>query len=576
MLSVVANYATSYQWNLNKIPISGATAPSYFTMDAGDYTVTVTNPAGSVISGIATVVVGSSITSQPSSISVYPTQTTTFSVSAAGAGPFTYQWYIIPSGSSTGTAISGATSNWYTTPPQSAGNPPLPLPPSNNGDQYYVTVTDTCSDTLTSSNAAVTLLSGNAPPTIITQPQSTTVAVNGTPTFSVVASGSPPLTYQWYYVPAGSAQGTYLKISGATSSMYTVPASETNTSNDRDAYFVTVSNPYGAATSQQAILAVGNGILITGQPADAYVNAGAPASFTVTATSASTLSYQWYLIPPGQKIANATAISGATSATYTIASTTAAETGSVYYAVVSNGGNTHSVNSDTASLFVGVPSGIPLCSSSWNTLGNTLSLTTCSWQTAAAQPYQEGAIVWPNLIGTSNIKLSFTITTSNASFPPADGFAIVLGDPTLGATLTSIGGNGKGLGASGIPGFVLAFDNYYNGPGAPFPGDPSSITNPDYLGVGRGELALWENPYFNVNNNLPGGANALAEAGTTITHNYVVMIVQGQMVVTMDGAQVFSGTVSVPPLAYLYFTSATGAYDEQIVISNLQSTITAP
>jgi hypothetical protein len=402
--------------------------------------------------------------------------------------------------------------------------------------------------------------------------------VGGTTTFSVVASGSPPLTYQWYYIPAGSPQGTYVTISGATSSTYTVPTSETNISNDQDAYFVEVSNPYGLAVSQQAILAVGNGILITSQPADAYVNAGAPASFTVTATSAKPLSYQWYLISPGQTTANATAISGATSATYTIASTTAAETGSVYYVVVSNGKNTSSVTSNTASLFVGVPSGVPLCSSSWNTLGNTLPFNsnTCSWQTAAAQPYQEGAIVWPNLIGTSKIKLSFTITTSDASTPPADGFAIVLGDPTLGATLTSIGGNGKGLGASGIPGFVLAFDNYYNKGAGSFPGDPSSLANPDYLGVGRGELALWENPYFNVNNNLPGGANALAEAGTTITHSYVVTIVQGQMVVTMDGAQVFSGTVSVPPVAYLYFTSATGAYDEQIVISNLQATITAP
>ena len=123
--------------------------------------------------------------------------------------------------------------------------------------------------------------------------------------------------------------------------------------------------------------------------------------------------------------------------------------------------------------------------------------------------------------------------------------------------------SGGDLGAMGIPGFVLAFDNYYNPPQGSFPGDPSSTSNPDYIGVGRGETALWENPYFSVNNHLPGCANAFAQPGVTTTHKYVVTIVQGLVTVTMDGAQVFSGNVSVPPAAYLYVTSATGSYYEQ-------------
>ena len=258
-LSVVAKYASSYQWNLNKQPITGATSSSYFiasadpSIDAGDYTVTVTNPAGSVTSAIATLVVGSSITSQPSNASVYATQTATFSVVAGGPAPFTYQWYRIPTGSSTGTAIAGATSSSYTTPALAAT--------SNNGDQYYVTVKDICG-AVTSSNAKLTVASRNVPPTIITQPQSVTVSVGATPMLTVVASGSPSLSYQWYQIPAGSAQGTYVTIAGANLSTYTVPSSNTHQANDQDAYFVTVSNSYGQAVSQQAILAVGNGILI--------------------------------------------------------------------------------------------------------------------------------------------------------------------------------------------------------------------------------------------------------------------------------------------------------------------------
>ncbi len=48
------------------------------------------------------------------------------------------------------------------------------------------------------------------------------------------------------------------------------------------------------------------------------------------------------------------------------------------------------------------------------------------------------------------------------------------------------------------------------------------------------------------------------------------------MNVTMDGTQVFSGAVSVPPVAYLYFTAATGLDYELTVISNVSATVSAP
>ncbi|MDQ3291463.1 MAG: PQQ-dependent sugar dehydrogenase [Bacteroidota bacterium] len=66
---------------------------------------------------------------------------------------------------------------------------------------------------------------------------------------------------------------------------------------------------------------------IVKQPENATVSAGQPASFSVTATGKAPLKYQW------QK--NGVKISGATSATYTISSTTASNAGS-YRVVVSN------------------------------------------------------------------------------------------------------------------------------------------------------------------------------------------------------------------------------------------------
>jgi hypothetical protein len=559
-LSVTATNAVSYQWSLNGSPIAGATSASYFiasviAIDTGSYTVTVTNAAGSVTSQAATVQVGTSVTSNPASLSIAQGQTAAFSVAVAGEAPFSYQWYVISPGGSTGAAIASATASSYTTPVEGLGS---------NGSQYYVTVTDTCGTVLTSTSATLTVTAGNVPPTITVQPASQTAAVGSTPTFSVTAVGPGTLTYQWYLIPAGSTTGTAsaTAISGATAAAYTVPATSTTGTNDQDRYYVIVSNSYGQAVSQPAVLAIGAGILITKQPVTVYVSAGGPATFSVTATSTVTLTYQWYKAAPGTTVFNA--ISGATGATYTQPSTAAGDTGSVFRVVVSNG-STASVTSSSASLFVGALASIGNLCTGWTALGSAQppSPPPCTIQLAAsAANNQSSAIVWPNLISTGNLQISFTVATSNATTPPADGYAMVLGDPSLGATLTKNGAFGSGLGAQGIPGVAVVFDDYHDTNDPPVP----------YIAVTRGETNLFRNPYFFLNTNVP----ALATPGATVSHDYVVSVVQGAMTVTIDGLQVFSGSVTVPPVAYLYFTASTGDFSEQTVVSNVSVTVTAP
>jgi Bacterial lectin len=272
------------------------------------------------------------------------------------------------------------------------------------------------------------------------------------------------------------------------------------------------------------------------------------------------LTYQWYVAAPGSS--TFAAIPGASDSTYTVDSSSTTDNGSVFYVVVSNG-VTSSVTSSSAGLFVGPLGGVPnLCDTSWSALGNAATGPSCSFQLTAAANNQHGEIIWPTLISTGNIQISFTVTLSNPSALPADGFTVLLADPSLGATPTSSGAAGMGLGAEGIPGVLFALDTYHNA------GDPSV----PYVAVGRGETALFGKPWFNVNTTIP----TVVSSSIPITHNYTVSIVQGRVTATMDGAQVFSGAITAPPVAYLFITASTGGSFEDTIISNVSATVSVP
>ena len=84
------------------------------------------------------------------------------------------------------------------------------------------------------------------PPAITTQPQNQTVGVGASATFSVTASGSVPLHYQWMV--------NGMAISGATSASYTTPAVTLADNNEQ--FSVVVSNSSGSVTSSTATLTV--------------------------------------------------------------------------------------------------------------------------------------------------------------------------------------------------------------------------------------------------------------------------------------------------------------------------------
>jgi len=86
-------------------------------------------------------------------------------------------------------------------------------------------------------------------PAITTQPANQTVSIGQPATFSVTASGTAPLSYQW--------QKNTVAISGANSAFYTTPA--TTLADSGSTYRVVVSNAAGSVTSPAATLTVTTG-----------------------------------------------------------------------------------------------------------------------------------------------------------------------------------------------------------------------------------------------------------------------------------------------------------------------------
>ena len=140
-------------------------------------------------------------------------------------------------------------------------------------------------------------------PTILTQPQSQSIAVGGSANFTVSATGTGPLTFQWW---RGATS-----LGGATNAALTLINAQLS---DAGNYFAIVTNLAGAATSSVATLTVTQAVGTGSAPAIAthpqsisQVNSF-PAWFGVVAIGQSRLTYQWRR--------SGTNLSGATGSRY--------------------------------------------------------------------------------------------------------------------------------------------------------------------------------------------------------------------------------------------------------------------
>ena len=183
-------------------------------------------------------------------------------------------------------------------------------------------------------------------PSITSHPSSSTIVSGSTATLNVTASGTAPLSYQWYQGPSGTTATPV----GANSISFTTPPLTIATS-----YWVRVSNGAGTADSNTALISVVVGPpAITVQPTNQRVRSGQTALFTMAA-SGTAANLQWQISTNGgatwSTLSNTGPFSGVTTTTLTVTSATLGLNGTLYRCLATNGAGAATTNTAMLAVF---------------------------------------------------------------------------------------------------------------------------------------------------------------------------------------------------------------------------------
>jgi hypothetical protein len=184
---------------------------------------------------------------------------------------------------------------------------------TNDAGDYYVSIQNGFGSPAFSDDIILTVVSL---PTITTQPTNTYAAIGGSATFSVVATGTGTLIYQWRFNDVNRP--------GATNASYTINNAQTN---DAGIYKVVVSDSVGSVTSAPAAFTIGLTPSFTTNPVSQTIGLGCNVGFSALAAGPPPLIYQWQFMGGN--------IPGATNSSYSIANVQTTNAGT-YLVVVTN------------------------------------------------------------------------------------------------------------------------------------------------------------------------------------------------------------------------------------------------
>lgn len=245
------------------------------------------------------------------------TQPGSFAFTVNSGLPITYSATGLPSWAS----LNATTGVLTGTAPDTSGSPFTLLVTANPG---------TGASTAATQSFVLTVEPANSAPAITVQPGNAAVNRGDAAAFTVTATGTPPLTYQWK--KDGAA------INGATSATFILPNAQAANSGP---YSVTVTNAIGSANSIAANLTVNSPPVFEAQPRAQVAFSGGTVVFNAGASGGMGLTYQWRR--------NGEPISGANAASLTLNNVTTGDAGN-YDVVVTNA--LGSQVSSMATLFV--------------------------------------------------------------------------------------------------------------------------------------------------------------------------------------------------------------------------------
>jgi hypothetical protein len=188
----------------------------------------------------------------------------------------------------------------------------------------------------------------------------------------------------------------------------------------------------------------------------------------------------------------------------------------------------------------------------WTLRGTAVPSTGGVTLTAATDENAAGSVFYSTPVSTSNFSASFDAKLSGGGqLEGADGLTLTFANPN---SPTLLGGQGGGLGFTGITGVAVALDTYQNSV------NPSA----NFVGIGTGALD-GDNNLINwlVTNSSPSLPNLRAA-----TVHVDITAKNGVLTMKLNGVQVLSQSVTLPPQALIGFTAGNGSVTDNHIVTN--------